>query len=312
MSLRPAYFPASLQRAIACLLAGALALLLAAAPAHAAVDLNEPDNYRLAQDIMLRLVNEARVREGVARVGFDAQAAQAAKAHADDMLAHDYFSHWGLDGRKPTRRWNLMGCYDAVAENIYYKKGALGDIDTMLEDAMQTLLASPGHRKTMLNPDYTDVGIGFAMSESGRELLVAQEFVTRLGGAYYCPLYARLGEKIELIGRYDSALFELEAVVLGYEELPSPKKKLWLAKVRSYADAEVRYAALTPVGSGRIYSEYPTSPEVELDKVGGYFKCSPRLDYKKKPGTYYLFVWLRAREMDKPFLAAVATVEVEN
>ncbi len=293
----------------ALLLAG---ILCGRALPAAAVDLNDPDNYRLAQDIMLRLINEARVKDGAARVGFDAQAAQAAKAHADDMLANDYFSHWGLDGRKPTRRWNLMGCYDSLAENIYYKKGDLGDIDRLLEDAMTTLLNSPGHRKTMLNPDYTDVGIGFSMSPNGREVLVAQEFVTRLGGAYYCPLYARVGEQVELVGRFDSAIFKLEAVILGYEELPKARDRRWLAKTSEYREAETLFQALTPVDSRLQFNKLPTEPVVEIDSVGGYFKCTPRMDYKGKPGTYYLFVWLRARQADKPFLAAVATVEVEK
>jgi hypothetical protein len=259
---------------------------------------------------MLREINLRRSQEGSPRVSFDPLAAQAAKAHAEDMLAQAYFSHWGMDGRKPTRRWNLLGGFDAVAENIYYKKGQLGDVKTMVEDAIETLMNSAGHRETLLNPASTHVGIGLALSEKGNEVYIAQEFVTKLGGQYYCQLYARVGEEAALAGRFDSGSFELESVVLAYEELPRARDRRWLAKSKDYRDGDKLLAGYTPGASRLSFKEIPTLREVELDERTGYFKVAPKLDYKGQPGTYYFMVWLKSKKTGKPVLAATATVEV--
>jgi hypothetical protein len=272
----------------------------------------DPDVYRLAQDYMLREINLTRSREGSPRVSFDALAAQSAKAHAEDMLAKAYFSHWGMDGRKPTRRFNLLGGYDAVAENIYYKKGELGSVEEMVEDAIQTLMDSPGHRETLLNPNSTHVGIGLAISEKGNEVYIAQEFVTKLGGAYYCPLYCRVGEQAAMAGRFDTSVFEMESVVLAYEELPKARDRRWLAKSKEYRDGERLLAGFTTADSRLSFKDIPTIRELELDDRSGYFKLSPKLDYKNQPGTYYFLVWLRGKQSGKPVLAAVATVEVQK
>ena len=73
---------------------------------------------------------------------------RAAKAHADDMVARNYFSHVSPSG---SRVINLVGAVGVpvcvVAENI-----AQGQ-STWL-DVFYDWMSSAGHRKSMLNPIY--------------------------------------------------------------------------------------------------------------------------------------------------------------
>ncbi len=195
----------------------ALAGLSAAQPAHCA-DFSTPESYFEAQQYALLLINEARAGAGAPLVVADPLAAQLAKQHAEDMLANDYFSHWDMAGVKPTRRYNLAGGYHALSENIYFAMNGPSNTQDMLGKAMQVLMASEGHRRTILDPAHTHVGIGLALGRGGSAFYFDQEFITRVGGEYYCPLKARVGERIEFGGRYDTSRFSVEHVILGYEE----------------------------------------------------------------------------------------------
>ena len=121
-------------------------------------DLSDFDTYRLAQDYMLYLINQERSRAGLKRVRLDALASQAAKLHAEDMLKGGYLSHWNMEGLKPARRYNLLGGIDGLGENVFYTSGRLGTMHELIDEAMDTLMSSEGHRLTILGASYTTWG----------------------------------------------------------------------------------------------------------------------------------------------------------
>ena len=78
----------------------------------------------------------------------------AAKAHNQDMLANNFFDHTGSDGSTPVIRAERTGyAWTAIGENI-----AAGQ-DT-LEVAMRGWLGSPGHCANIMNPNFTEFGLG--------------------------------------------------------------------------------------------------------------------------------------------------------
>jgi uncharacterized protein YkwD len=284
---------------------------LTPAPAAGAPPISDTEQYTFAQEYMLLQINHERAIAGVDKVRLDPLAGQAAKEHADDMLAQGYFSHWDRAGLKPTRRFNLLGGFDAVGENIYFANNQKGGLQELLDQAIATLMASEGHRKTLLGANYTHVGLGFAVSADGKQFYLAQEFMARLGGEYRFPLEARVGEAPHVSGRYDPAEFEFAQLVVAYEELPQPRDPLWLNRTESYRDGDKLLTGYTPQ-TNLSFEGMQTSHEVQVDNTAGRFSCTVLLDFKGKPGTYYIFTWLKRKRTGEALLAATAAVEVRR
>jgi uncharacterized protein YkwD len=304
--------PARLRRSALCL---TLSLLLAALSGHTGAaakdipDFTDYDTLQFAQDYSLLCINQERDKAGAPPLRLDPLAAQAAKLHADDMLARGYFSHWDPDGLKPTRRFNLLGGYHALGENIYFAHGDPDSAEEMIDAEMRTLMASPGHRRTILDPAYTHVGLGFSLGSGRGDFYADQEFITRVGGEYTCPLAAKVGQRVQFSGRYDAQRYTLEHIIVGYEERPVPRSTRWLANTGSYSDAQKMIAGYS--ADPRIsYPGMDSYHDLQVDAANGRFRCQALLDFKGHEGLYYLFLWLKDRRSGKTFIAATATVDV--
>lgn len=118
---------------------------------------------------MLELINDARNRSGVPPVVMGTN--NVAQIQADQLLDDCVSSHWGTDGLKPYMRYSLAGGFQVNGEN-FSGHGECGLADTLLHwtddpmemvaDSVEGLLNSPGHRETMLSPEYRKVNIGLA------------------------------------------------------------------------------------------------------------------------------------------------------
>ncbi|MFA5185236.1 MAG: CAP domain-containing protein [Patescibacteria group bacterium] len=118
------------------------------------------------------LTNRAREKSGIKTLGYSPKLDQAAQAKARDMLERDYFSHFGPDGSTPWS-WIVKSGYpyNAAAENLAINF-------TEAEDVESSWLASPGHRLNILNPKYTEIGVGVAqgMFHDKTAIIVVQMF----------------------------------------------------------------------------------------------------------------------------------------
>ncbi|HXH48445.1 MAG TPA: CAP domain-containing protein [Terriglobia bacterium] len=102
--------------------------------------------------------------------------AAVALAHSRDMLRRRYFAHVDREGRTPKDRINAAGIgWRALAENIA--------LNQTVADAENDLMDEPrfqqNHRGNILNPEYTDVGIGIVQAPNG-DLYITQDFVAML------------------------------------------------------------------------------------------------------------------------------------
>ena len=102
------------------------------------------------------LLNAERARNGLGPLRRSRQLTASASVHADDMAARGYFSHTGSNGASLGGRVRRQGYgYCVVAENI--SKGR-SDPAAVIAGWM----ASPGHRRNILNPDVTEFGLARA------------------------------------------------------------------------------------------------------------------------------------------------------
>ena len=118
---------------------------------------------------MLDLINHARERNGLRPVVMGTN--NVAQIQAESLLRDCVLSHWGTDGLKPYMRYSLAGGYQVNGENVS-SRNECGLADTwlgwneepmeMVNDAVEGWLESPGHRETMLSPEFRKVNIGLA------------------------------------------------------------------------------------------------------------------------------------------------------
>ena len=90
-------------------------------------------------------------------LGTDPALASAALEHSRDMAAHDEFEHGGHDGSTPAQRLERAGYgeHRIVGENI--AAGAMS-----AAEVVQGWLASPPHCENIMDPRFTQMGIGYA------------------------------------------------------------------------------------------------------------------------------------------------------
>jgi uncharacterized protein YkwD len=120
--------------------------------------------------LVLDLTNRARARPrrcgsrsfaAAPALTLEPRLSEAASAHARDMLARHYFDHRDPAGHTPADRVRAHGYrYVIVGENI-----ASGATDA--REAVQGWLDSPGHCENIMDPRFTQLGVGFADTASG-------------------------------------------------------------------------------------------------------------------------------------------------
>ena len=104
---------------------------------------------------VLELTNDFREENGLKPLKWDPELTEAAQKHSDNMGKQDFFEHTGKDGSKFWDRIQDAGDDNTtLAENI-----AAGQRTP--EEVVEVWKNSPGHRGTMLNPNYEYLGVGY-------------------------------------------------------------------------------------------------------------------------------------------------------
>ena len=115
----------------------------------------------VAQQIV-DLVNRERAAAGVGPVSLHPALTSAAQAHSNYQASVNTMTHSSANGASGGQRMAAAGyAWRAWAENI-----AAGQQDAA--SAMAAWMGSTeGHRENILNPRYTDMGVGLAYSANG-------------------------------------------------------------------------------------------------------------------------------------------------
>jgi uncharacterized YkwD family protein len=102
------------------------------------------------------LTNEERAKQGLEPLELDTELSAVAKDKSLDMQNKGYFSHNSPTYGSPFDMMKQYGIdYRTAGENI--AKG-----QTSPEQVVEGWMNSEGHRKNIMNPDFTHIGVGHA------------------------------------------------------------------------------------------------------------------------------------------------------
>lgn len=101
------------------------------------------------------LTNQERAKNGAPALKVDAALSKMASDKSQDMATNNYFSHTSPTYGSPFDMMKQYGItYRYAGENI-----AMGQKTP--EEVVQAWMNSEGHRKNMLNPNFTHIGVGY-------------------------------------------------------------------------------------------------------------------------------------------------------
>jgi uncharacterized YkwD family protein/spore coat assembly protein SafA len=107
---------------------------------------------------VVRLVNEIRVQRGMRELTYNWELSRVARYKSEDMRDNSYFSHTSPVYGSPFQMMKSFGIkYRTAGENI-----ARGQRTP--EEVVNAWMNSSGHRANILNPSFTEIGVGYAAS----------------------------------------------------------------------------------------------------------------------------------------------------
>lgn len=260
--------------------------------------------------VLFEKINADRAAAGAPLLQYESRAARVGDAFCLAAAASGTVGHWDLQGRAPYLRWGLAGGVDYEAENLSTVSSSSGSLprpvlDLMLEGHASMMAERPphdGHRRTILDPTFTHVGIGVAAV--GGEFRMTEEF-TRVAFEWIeipaRPL--RAGGAGVFAGRPLPGL-DLGVVEIRFEPPPQPLSREGLRRRGGYG-----YPPL-------IRSLWPRLPHGYRYAVGLEGDFKPRSDgsftvrfpLDRGPGHYFVLAYLRPPDWHGPMRPATAAM----
>lgn len=109
---------------------------------------------------VMDLTNEERAKNGLSPLKWNWQVARVSRYKSSDMRNKNYFSHQSPTYGSPFSMLKNFGVsYRSAGENI-----AAGQATP--EEVVKAWMNSEGHRKNILNPGYTEIGVGYVSGGS--------------------------------------------------------------------------------------------------------------------------------------------------
>ncbi|MED3888049.1 MULTISPECIES: CAP domain-containing protein [Priestia] len=106
------------------------------------------------------LVNQERQKQGLKPLTLNKKLSDVARTKSKDMMDKGYFDHNSPTYGSPFDMMKQFGIeYTTAGENI--AKGQQSP-----EDVMNAWMNSDGHRKNILNPDFTEIGVGYVKGDT--------------------------------------------------------------------------------------------------------------------------------------------------
>lgn len=261
---------------------------------------------------LFEMINEEREVAKVPLLKVDELATQVATKHAMEMASGEFASHWGRDGRKPYHRYSFAGGVEATQENVSAADNTWSmKVSDLKQDAAYLHLRlyqekppNDGHRKAILAPQHTHVGIGLAVDKL--RLRLVELFVAKYLEVEPIPRKAKPGDKLTFTARMPKEGYYLNTVEVFYEPLPQSPELSWLRQARSYALPNESVVLRPRVPPPLVYAD--RKPGVVEMSLTGRFKAPIKL-FKPEPGIYTIVAWLRRGESDVAFPATELCIE---
>ena len=292
-------------------LAISIAVLLFATPlAHSDIDTTRAT----LREYVLRLINRDRALYNLPPVALDPQASAIGDTYCRTQIENGTTGHYTTDGVAPYARYSLAGGNDAVSENAAawsatydFSDRALYEMARRSQDAMMAEMPpNDGHKRTMLDPHATHVGIGMAWE--GGEFRLVQEFVRRyIDWTRELPRAARADQTV-MFGGTPVQGVAVEGITVHHEPLPVPIAATTASAISTYSLPEKR----------REYAPRFRTQGISLARRRGDFSLrddgsfSFVVPFSDGPGLYTVVVWVRKDGQRTAFPASNVSIRVEG
>lgn len=130
------------------------------------------NQYKAWETKTLKLVNEIRVKNNLAKLALDPDLTQVAIIKAKDMVKRNYFEHYSPFYGNP---WDLATLFDY--DYVSFGENIARNFSTA-EATVDAWMASPNHRANILKSHYEYMGIGIEKTKTGN-FYVVQHFSSK-------------------------------------------------------------------------------------------------------------------------------------
>lgn len=276
---------------------------------------------------ILRLINGDRATYSLPPVQLEPEVSALADVYCRVQIANRTTGHFTTDGQTPYMRYSFAGGNDGVSENAaaWSASYAFSDraVYEMARRSQETMMAEraphDGHRRTILDPYATHVGIGVAWEKG--EFRVAQEFIRRyVDWSRPLPRGASWTEPVTGVGRPRDG-YRVEAISVHHEPIPEAvpaqvanaltsyrlpgKRRDYLPRLKSYVRRQ-------PDGTFHfIREEYSDgrNGDFAVGKDGAFHFTVP---FHDGAGIYTVVVWV-TRDGDRtPIAASNISIRVDR
>lgn len=292
------------------LLVAIVAILMASPIAHSEIE----ETRATLRNHVLRLINRDRALYNLPPVQLDMQASQLGDDYCRAQIRNRTTGHYTTDGLAPYTRYSWGGGNDAVSENAAawsatydFSERALYEMAGRSQDAMMAEMApNDGHKRTMLDPHATHVGIGLAWS--GGEFRLVQEFVRRyVHFTRPLPRAARLDQLVTTSGTPLRGT-SVEGITVHHEPLPQAIAARTASAISSYSlpDKRREYVPRAARPAGALAAARRN--DFTLRDDGSFTFTVPFAD---GPGLYTVVVWVK-KDGGSAFPATNVSIKVDE
>jgi uncharacterized protein YkwD len=287
------------------------------------------DETRIAlRSEFLQMINHDRAVNGLAPVALDPEASSIADSYCRQQIRYGTTGHFTIDGLSPYMRYSLAGGNDGISENAAawsasYKFGdrALYDMIRRSEEAMMhEMPPHDGHRRTILDPYATHIGIGLAWERG--EFRLTQEFIRRyVEWKRPLPRSAAATEPVIAIGKPLTG-YRVEAISVHHEPIPQTLATQTANLIDSYSLPDKRRDYLPRLRGTRVERHADGAMyeirEEYADGRRGDFTVSRdgtfnfTVPFSDGPGMYTVVVWVRHPGDPMPIAASNISVRIDR
>lgn len=238
-------------------------------------------------------LNADREAHGLPRLRYDLLAAKVGDGFCADAARGRFVGHWDLAGRAPYLRWALAGGVDYHGENAasVTRTGWVvreEEIATLLLESHERMMSEKppedGHRRAILDPKWTHVGIGVAWE--GGEFRMTEELVRRVAEWVEIPFGPETAGSSATIRVQLPADWAAGSIEVAWDPEPIPLTREEINRRGAYGlPPPVR--RLLPILRGGL--RYANGGVGDFAASGGRIEARIPLDHG--PGSYYAILF---------------------
>ena len=242
---------------------------------------------------LLRRINADRAIAGVSPLEYDLLAAHVGDAFCAEAAAGNFTGHWDLAGRPPYLRWALAGGVDFHGQNV----GSISwtgwdvpgeEVGRLLLECHDRMMAErppdDGHRRAILDPNWTHVGIGVAWA--GGEFRMTEEFVRRVAEWVELPAGPLAAEGAATVRMKLPDGWTVGLLEVAFEPPHAPLTRTEIERRRSYGLPK-GFAVLRPTLATPM--RYSDGGRGDFTVTHG--RIEARIPLEKGPGSYYAILY---------------------